>query len=170
MVLTLMGLLLTAGWSYAQPAGAQGMGWIGGGSQVPTYSSSVGSYYSAPSYYAPPVYYAPPAAAPTATGYQSFYPPEPGNFGLGSGAARNRAVLVNVSVPANAQIWFGDVKTDRTGLLRQFVSPPIIPGRDYTYDVKVVLTEGGKEVTHSRHITVHAGDVINLTFSPSARN
>jgi len=50
------------------------------------------------------------------------------------------------------------------GTRRQFVSPPIKPGHDYTYDVQVSWLQEGREVTQKRHITVHAGDVINLTF------
>jgi uncharacterized protein (TIGR03000 family) len=167
MLLAMMGLLLMAGWGHAQPAGPQGTGWISGGSQVSPSGSYGGSSYAPPSYYTPPTYYAPPAAAPStpaATGYQSFYPSEAGAFGSASGAARNRPVSVNVTVPADAQIWFGDVKTDRTGTFRQFVSPPVAPGREYTYDVKATWTQNGKEVTQTRNVTVHAGDVINLSF------
>jgi uncharacterized protein (TIGR03000 family) len=169
MPLTMLGLLVCAGGSYAQPAGPQGMGWMSGGYQVSPYRGGYGgASYSRPSYYAPPTYYAPPQATPssTATSYQSFYPPEPGDFNASTGASRDRAVRLNLSVPANAQIWIEDVKTDRTGTFRQFASPPIAPGQDYTYDIKVVWTQDGKEVTQARHLTVHAGDVINLTFNP----
>lgn len=162
MPLALLGLLVSAGWSLGQPAGAQGTGWISGGSQLsPSGGSYRGPSYATPSYYsAPPTYYAPPTAAPSApttTGYQSFYPPQPDS--------RNRAVLLNVSVPANAQLWIEGEKMALTGTLRRFVSPPIVAGSDYTYDIKATWTQDGKEMTQNRHFTVHAGDVINLTLN-----
>jgi len=89
----------------------------------------------------------------------------------GQGAAQSRAVLLNVSVPAAAEIWFEGKKTAQSGRLRQFISPPLIPGREYSYDVKARWTENGKELTRTRHLAVQAGDVISLSFNsatPSA--
>jgi uncharacterized protein (TIGR03000 family) len=57
-----------------------------------------------------------------------------------------------------------DTKTTQKGELRHFVSPPLTPGRDDFYEIKAKWTEGGKEFTRSRHVTVHAGDVINVSF------
>jgi uncharacterized protein (TIGR03000 family) len=71
-------------------------------------------------------------------------------------------VTVNVSVPADAEIWFDGNKTRQTGPARSFVSPPITPGHDYAYVLKARWLENGKEVTQTRRVIVHAGDVINL--------
>jgi uncharacterized protein (TIGR03000 family) len=73
-------------------------------------------------------------------------------------------VRVNVSVPANAQITFDGAKTMQTGAIRAFVSPPVAPGRDYIYSVTAKWQQGGKEVTRTQRITVHAGDVIHVSF------
>jgi len=89
------------------------------------------------------------------TGYRSFYP---------SSTALGNAVEINVSVPASAQIWFGNAKTTQGGAFRHFVSPPIVPGFDYVYEVRVAWTADGKSMTRNRKVTVHAGDVINLNF------
>jgi uncharacterized protein (TIGR03000 family) len=79
-------------------------------------------------------------------------------------AAVNQAVLINVSVPAHAEISFEGEETAQTGAFRQFVSPSLVPGREYTYHIEVRWTEAGMEATRSRRVTVHAGDVVNLSF------
>jgi uncharacterized protein (TIGR03000 family) len=189
MALALLALLVTAGVSHAQPAGPQGMGWISGGSQGSSYGGGGygGASYAAPSYYsAPGAYYAPAAGTPVGTGYQSFYyapqqagttgyqsfyPPQPGSDSFGTLANRNRNVRVNVTLPANAQISFDGTNAGQaTGTFRQFTSPPIAAGQDYAYDVKVSWMQDGKEMTQTRHVVVHSGDVINLTFGPAASN
>jgi len=89
----------------------------------------------------------------------------------GQGSAESHAVLLNVSVPAGAEIWFEGTRTVQRGRLRQFISPPLIPGREYSYDVKARWTENGKELTQTRHLVVQAGDVMSVSFNsatPSA--
>jgi uncharacterized protein (TIGR03000 family) len=94
--------------------------------------------------------------------YQSLYfTPQAENEAM----LRNGSVLLNVSVPANAEIWFNGAKTVQSGSRRQFVSPPLTAGRDYFYDVKVKWTKDGKEVVQNRQINVHAGDVLNVAFN-----
>jgi uncharacterized protein (TIGR03000 family) len=76
----------------------------------------------------------------------------------------NNTVTLNLTVPADAKIWIEGTPTSLQGTRRQFVSPPIQPGDDYTYDFQVSWNQDGREVTNKRQITVHAGDVVNLTF------
>jgi uncharacterized protein (TIGR03000 family) len=64
---------------------------------------------------------------------------------------------VAVRVPAEADVWFGTGKTTQTGATREFVSPPLTPGQEYTYEVRARWTEGGKEVVRERRIDVSAG-------------
>jgi uncharacterized protein (TIGR03000 family) len=165
--LAVLGSLLVAGPAAAQQ-GQHLFEWSGGWSRSSEGSSYAGGYggleYPAPSYYTAP-------GGPV-TGYQPVYTPpigqEYGYFapsGAGEAPAVNRAVLINVSVPANAQIWVEGKRTTDSGAFRQFISPPLPPGREFSYDIKVRWTEDGKEVTRSRHITVHAGDVVNLSFN-----
>jgi uncharacterized protein (TIGR03000 family) len=69
-----------------------------------------------------------------------------------------------MTVPANAKVSFDGGATAQTGQHRLFVSPPLRPGNEYAYQVLVKWTQDGREVTQNRRITVHAGDVLNLTF------
>ena len=119
-------------------------------------------YYSAPAY----TYGAP------ADGYQALYPPQSDAY-LGYTSTRwpvNGAVLISVSVPADAGIWFDGSKTVQTGTLRRFVSPPIVPGHDYAYEVTAKWKEDGREVTQSRRVLVHAGERVSIIFPQVAPN
>jgi uncharacterized protein (TIGR03000 family) len=108
------------------------------------------------SVYPTPVF-RPPAPIASPANYQSFYPSD--------GPSSDRAALINVSVPPGAEILFGDNKMTLSGPRRQFVSPPITPGSDYAYVVRATWTETGKDVSQSRRVVIHAGDVVNVTFS-----
>ena len=77
-----------------------------------------------------------------------------------------QAALIDVFLPASATLAFQGVPTDETGPSRQFQSPPLDPGRSYTYDVRATWrAEGGQEVTRNRRLTVRAGDHLELDFN-----
>jgi uncharacterized protein (TIGR03000 family) len=71
---------------------------------------------------------------------------------------------IEVRVPADAEIWFDDAETVQTGTVRLFVSPPVTPGHDYSYEVRAKWKEDGREVIQSRRITFHAGEHVNIGF------
>jgi len=168
VISALLGLLLVP-----QPASAQqGMNlyqWSGHFG-----SGSGGAEYSSPSVPAAPYENAAPNQSVSQPIYQPVTTEERGRVltsVANQGSTENRAVLLNVSVPASAEIWFEGKKTAQSGRRRQFISPPLIPGREYSYDVKARWTENGKEVTRTRHLVVQAGDVISVSFNsatPSA--
>src|SRR5262245_36241375 len=74
------------------------------------------------------------------------------------------SATINVNVPADASISFDGSMTVQRGEQRQFMSPPLEPGKEYTYDVQVSWKQDGRDVMRKRHITFHAGYIINLTF------
>jgi len=166
---TAVALLLLAG----SPAAAQQQGWVVNRGAYNGYAQ--GSAVPAPRFYAPPAYNLPlstfsqvpvvaPSASPTET--SSFYFSPVGDEGntLSNRSAVNRPVTINVSVPSGAAIAFDGTPTVQSRARRAFVSPPLDPGRDYAYDVTATWQDGGREVSRTRHITVHSGDVINLQF------
>ena len=131
------------------PYGGFGRGLWGG---YPYYGRSYGGYYdsypyyndySAPSY-GVPSYSAPMANAPA---------PLPDN-----------AALIDVRVPGNAEVWIDDQKTNQTGSMREFVTPALNPGQEYSYDIRARWTENGQPVERDRKVTFHAGDrlAVNL--------
>jgi len=82
---------------------------------------------------------------------------------------RKRPVRVNLRVPSDAKVWFDGSQTNKTGTIRSFESPPVDVGPEYAYQIQIQWKQNGKDVTQTRQIKVHAGDVINLTMdSPAA--
>jgi uncharacterized protein (TIGR03000 family) len=109
-----------------------------------------------PSYSYPYAAYYPTAEASYYQPYSASYPQEQ--------AVEINTVTMRLSVPAGAKVWFDGAATAQTGADREFESPPLTPGREYTYHVRVQWHHNGKAVERTRAVTVHAGDRINLTI------
>lgn len=77
--------------------------------------------------------------------------------GQGALTGPNRA-LIEVRVPAAAEVAFDGEKTAQTGTLRQFVSPPLTAGQPYSYRVTATWQDGGKEVVRTRTVQFRAGE------------
>ena len=127
-----------------------------------------------PGYYARPDRVLPHGVSPAHSGAYAYQPPNAPGYAKswpGPSASQPKAeivpalpVYIEIHVPADAEIWFDDAKTIQTGTVRLFVSPPLTPGYDYTYEVRAKWTEDGQEVIQSRRITVHAGEQATITF------
>jgi uncharacterized protein (TIGR03000 family) len=70
----------------------------------------------------------------------------------------NSALMI-AHLPTNAQVYFGDHRTTSKGMLRRYVSPPLAPGKTFTYAVRVNWVEGGKKVTQRHEFDVRRGTV-----------
>lgn len=72
--------------------------------------------------------------------------------------------LLDVRVPADAEVWLEGAKTQQTGDSRQFVSPPLKPGQDYHYEIKARWKQDGRDVEQTREVNVRAGGRVNVAF------
>jgi uncharacterized protein (TIGR03000 family) len=183
-------LLLTAPGAQAQRGGGRGGGWSGGGWSpggnwgyggnfyrggygfygrgfypsfyggwgnygYPSTSYSSGYYYPYYNYdYSSDVY-----AAPSYSETAPYYYTTTGNM-----ADQNQRVTVDVQVPADAQLWFNGQQTNDTGPQRSFMSPPVAPGQNYTYDLRARWMQNGQPVDQTQHITVRAGEHRRVDF------
>jgi uncharacterized protein (TIGR03000 family) len=75
---------------------------------------------------------------------------------------------MTVRVPPDAQVWFENQTTNQKGAVRNFVSPALAPGNDYTYDVRALWQQGGRNVDQKRQVAVHAGSHITVDFTQPA--
>jgi len=82
----------------------------------------------------------------------------------GDTMAADQAVI-NVWLPANAEVSFEGQQTTQSGAFRQFISPPLVSGQEYSYKIDARWSEDGKVVRRSRRITVRAGDVVTISFN-----
>ncbi|HEY7426469.1 MAG TPA: TIGR03000 domain-containing protein, partial [Gemmataceae bacterium] len=69
-------------------------------------------------------------------------------------------------VPEKAEVLIDDGKTTRTGTVREFVSPPLTPGKSFVYKVIVRYTDVNGTTTNDEHsIRVHANDRLRMDFT-----
>jgi uncharacterized protein (TIGR03000 family) len=73
---------------------------------------------------------------------------------------------ISLAVPADAQVWFDGKATRLTGTRRTFASPPLTPGRTYTYTLRVRWMNDGTPVEENRSVQVHAGAWVRLNLTP----
>ena len=74
------------------------------------------------------------------------------------------AWLEGIARSADASVWVDGRKTTSTGTSREFVSPPLTPGHDYTYLIEGRWTENGKTVDRSKRVPVQAGQRVNVNL------
>lgn len=67
-------------------------------------------------------------------------------------------IRVDVNLPADADLWFNGTRTGQRGTYRTFVSPPMAPGRVYTYEIRARWEEGGRPMSWRREYEVSPGD------------
>jgi uncharacterized protein (TIGR03000 family) len=78
------------------------------------------------------------------------------------------AALLNVSVPADAEVWLEGKPTNQTGSHRQFESPALKPGQEYTYTIRARWKDEGRNVEVMRLLSVHAGDKVDVRLDGAA--
>jgi uncharacterized protein (TIGR03000 family) len=129
-----------------------------GGGYYPYYG---GSYSTYPDYYPGGVggY----AYLETPVPYRSFYPP-PATDVPTNAPADNKA-HIRLMVPAEAEVWIEGDKTSQSGTMREFVSPPLAPDNNYTYEIRAQWMENGKPVDQTRKVTVRAGALTVVDFT-----
>ncbi len=128
----------------------------------PTYSrprlfGRFGRRYSEPVYSYGPSTFAPAAPSSTAapeSGRQSFYPPD------------SLTALIEVHVPAQAEILIDGQRTTSLGPTRQFVTPQLERGSRYKYEIQAKWMENGREVVKTQKVEFQAGDRKHVHFPP----
>jgi uncharacterized protein (TIGR03000 family) len=74
---------------------------------------------------------------------------------------------ITLQVPAGAEVWFDGKTTKQTGPIRHFNSPPLQPGKNYVYGIRVRWTKDGKSVEETRRVNVQANDRLSLDLARS---
>jgi uncharacterized protein (TIGR03000 family) len=89
-------------------------------------------------------------------GYTSYYPEEQD--------VDTNAVTIRMQVPSGARVWLEGKETSQGGTNRMLVSPSLEPGYEYVYHIRVQWVQNGETVERNREVTVHPGDLINLSI------
>lgn len=162
-------------WGGGYGTGYGGYAWGG----TPTW----GGYASTPTFYGsgtPIVNYGTPIIS---GGYSFGTPMIAGNISPGNGVTPgttqsffmnpantnqgNEARLV-VHVPADATLTIDGQPTQSRSDTRTFVSPPLEPGKTYTYTLRAEMNRDGRTVTDRKTVEVRAGQTSEVTFNPSS--
>lgn len=69
----------------------------------------------------------------------------------------NRIQLM-AHVPEDAEVWIEDDPTTSTGVERTYKSPPLTPGKEYTYSIRVAWPEDGRWVSKDATAKVKPGE------------
>jgi uncharacterized protein (TIGR03000 family) len=140
-----------------------GRGWGYGGWGGYGYSPGwYGGYYDDGPYYSTMPYYSDTAYVPSSatSGYQSFYPPS-----AGYGQTNGNLATIQVRVPPNAKLVFNGKETSQTGPQRFFTTPPLEPGKTYTYEVDATWQDAnGQQVKRHRDVHVQANQPVTVNF------
>ena len=75
--------------------------------------------------------------------------------------------LVRVTLPENARLEIDGVKTKQAGSVRLFESPPLSAGKKYSYVLKAIWTQDGKEVTREQTVYVEGGRESAVDLRPA---
>jgi len=175
-------LFVTAQPSLAQRGGGHGGGGHGGGGHGGWGRGGWGGggwyggyWYGDPFYYGPyyygglPYYYPAPAVP--------YYQPGPIMVTPGSGyepldvprSVTDNTALIEVRVPADAEIWFDGTKTTQRGANRLFSTPPLTPGKTFTYEVRASWTVNGTTTTKTHQVQVEAGKRSWVSFADAGQ-
>jgi uncharacterized protein (TIGR03000 family) len=163
-----LGYGLYGGYIGAYPYG--GAGYYG----YPNYYSYPYSTYSYPSttygstYYSSPLIYS--QSTPTAVPAATFtYAPGTADSSASTTVSQTDTPAdVTVVVPENAKLWFNDVPINTTGATREFQTPALTPGREYTYQVRATWMQNGREISQTQTLPVSAGSHARIVFSPTS--
>jgi uncharacterized protein (TIGR03000 family) len=71
---------------------------------------------------------------------------------------------ITVQVPADAEVWIEDQKTQQSGGSRWFVSPPLARGQVFEYRIRARWKEDGKAVEQTQRLSVQAGEQLTVSF------
>jgi len=75
---------------------------------------------------------------------------------------------VSISLPADAKLQFNGVPAEGRGETRIFVTPELLPNRDYEYVLTAEVVRDGQAETIVERAIVRAGETTQVTLSPTA--
>jgi uncharacterized protein (TIGR03000 family) len=72
---------------------------------------------------------------------------------------------VTVIVPADAAVYFDGSPTTETGTDRQFTTPPLEKGSNYTYQIRATWNANGETVSRTKKVEVRAGADVRVDLT-----
>lgn len=76
-------------------------------------------------------------------------------------------IIVNVP-DTNSRVWLQGQATQTVGTQRVFITPPLQPGFNYNYEIRVRTGEGNLAKDETRTVPVRSGEQVIVDFSQPA--
>src|SRR5579885_1561738 len=76
----------------------------------------------------------------------------------------SRSASIIANLPAAARLYIDGNPTQQTGSTRTFVTPPLDPSRDYTYELRADVDRDGELLTRTEPVHVRAGENSRVDF------
>ncbi len=73
-----------------------------------------------------------------------------------------------VKLPPHARLAVNDKASQLTATTRKFISPPLQPGKDYSYVLKAEYTRDGQEISATERVVVRAGEEKHVLLGSAA--
>lgn len=78
------------------------------------------------------------------------------------------AAKITVKVPANGTLYIDGKKNDKTGTERQFTTPPLPAGKEFSYAMKLEMTRNGQQEEVTQKVAFRAGEIVLVDFTEVA--
>jgi len=72
---------------------------------------------------------------------------------------------ITVKLPAGATLYVDGKKNERTGLVREFTTPPLTQGQEFAYQMKAEVVRNGQPETQMTKVTFRAGEMVTVDFT-----
>jgi len=76
----------------------------------------------------------------------------------------NTEATLTVNVAANARIFVNETPTRSGGTVRRYVSRGLMPGFEYTYEIRAELDRDGEAIQETKVVKVRGGESIDVVF------
>jgi len=77
----------------------------------------------------------------------------------------DQSVLLEMRLPVStAELFIDGQRTNQTGVLRTFRSPPLDKDKRYTYEIEARWQEDGKPISRLEKVVVEAGQQVRIDF------
>jgi uncharacterized protein (TIGR03000 family) len=76
----------------------------------------------------------------------------------------NAPATIVLSLPADAKVAIDGVATTSTSTTRTFVTPELVPAKEFVYVLSAEIVREGQKLTVSEQVTVRAGEQTRVTF------
>ena len=76
---------------------------------------------------------------------------------------------ITVKLPPGATLYVDDRKSPSTDPIRQFSTPPLPAGRDFSYLMKAEIVRNGQTETFTQKVPFRAGERVEVDFGSIGR-